>query len=297
MNIGMRATIGLLVAFIVAGTLITATFALGGPRLSGDYERMVTANSPLFVPDVGKTNVYCKGGVAPMAPFTKNGCKPVATSGSFDGSFLKGTPDTTSRDQGNIERSRGQGAKADFTATFMNPIDGKEYRIVSRDTKWNSSTTAEPTPDPFFARPFDNVFYDQTQHGQTMIDRSDAPLLFVRVGMYGHVDVFQGGNMVAKDIFTHVMVGYVLGGPDDFGRNEFFTHYKITPQSPLLVFIFIVNTPGTIKATPPPTDPSLHQGPALDHDDMSSPWPTDDPTQPLYFNFLIYQQATLNIKQ
>lgn len=296
MNIGNRgktAALSLLAVGLVAVTLVLASMALGGPgRLTG--ERSVKASKPLFEPGVGVTNVYCSGGLVPASPFTQNGCQPAATEGTFQGSFQQGTHGNEGKDEHAIEPSTGSGAKADFTATFLNPIDGKEYRIVSRDTTWNSSTTREPTPNTFFAKPYGNVFFDQPQHGQTMIDRSDAPLIYSRIGVYGHVDVWQGDRQVARDIFVHVMVGPVLA-PAGSTDAEFLSHYKITPTTPNLVFIFVVNTPGTIKATPPPTDPSISHGPMGDTDDRSSPWPTDDPSQPLYFNFLIYQEVALTI--
>jgi hypothetical protein len=167
-----------------------------------------------------------------------------------------------------------------------------------------------------------DVGFNQIQHGACNVDRSDVPQLYDEAFLYGHAmvtDITNGNNtVVAKDIFTHVMVGHVMD------ENEYYRSLKDKALSPNVVFLFAVNIPndtelpgvGSLSAeeaqsfTPIADDESLDNSPPIDYpinipapregeidepESQSTVWPVANPNQPLLFTFLVYQNADINL--
>jgi hypothetical protein len=216
-----------------------------------------------------------------------------------------------------------------YTATYTSPvtygpqqIKGHTYKIELTDTRWNSTDAAMPTRQAEFARMVNNVGFNQIQHGASLVDRSDVPQLYDHAFLYGHAkvtDITNGNNtVVAKDIFTHVMVAHVMD------ENTFYRNLKGSAASPAMVFVFTVNIPsgkdlpgvGSLtpeKAqgyTPLPSDPSLSNPPPVSYpvqiphprngtldkpEPQSTTWPVDNPNQPLLFNFLVYRDSQVTL--
>ena len=280
-----------------------------------DEERVLIAegSNALFEPAAGLSNVFGPGGLFAM-PDTFE-CADALTCGvsagedaEFVGVFDKGN----------------ENGLTGYTATYTSPvtygpqqIEGHEYKIELTDLLWNSSDAVEPTRQAEFTAMVNNVGFDQIQHGASHVDRSDVPQLYDLAFLYGHAKVtdMTENEVVAEDVFTHVMVAHVM---DEFDAYRSLTD---TPLSPNMVFLFAINIPpgtdlpgdvGELSPqqaqsfTPLPSDPSLDNPPPVDYpveipppregeieepEPQSTTWPVANPEQPLLFNFLIYQDT------
>ena len=276
------------------------------------------ASNALFEPAAGLTNVFGPSGLFPFQDVFK--CANALTCGvsAGDNATFAGT-----FEEGNRNNLTG------YTATYTSPvtygpqqIKGHTYKIELTDTRWNSTDAAMPTRQAEFARMVNNVGFNQIQHGASLVDRSDVPQLYDHAFLYGHAkvtDITNGNNtVVAKDIFTHVMVAHVMD------ENTFYRNLKGSAASPAMVFVFTVNIPsgkdlpgvGSLtpeKAqgyTPLPSDPSLSNPPPVSYpvqiphprngtldkpEPQSTTWPVDNPNQPLLFNFLVYRDSLVTL--
>ncbi|MGB8025675.1 MAG: hypothetical protein WCF06_15325 [Nitrososphaeraceae archaeon] len=277
---------------------------------------LITANASkaLFEPAAGLSNVFGPAGLFPFKD-TFN-CANALTCGVSAGNNSKFIGIF---DQGNKHNMTG------YEATYTSPvtygpeqIKGHTYKITLTDTQWNSPDAAKPTRQAEFAQMVNNVGFNQIQHGASHVDRSDVPQLFDNAFLYGHAkvtDTTNGNNtVVAKDIFTHVMVAHVMN------ENTYYRSLKDSAQSPTLVFLFAINIPSDValpgvgkltpdKAqsfTPLSTDVSMKYPPQFTYsvkvpaprsgsikapDSQSTTWPVDNPKQPLLFTFLVYQKV------
>lgn len=215
-----------------------------------------------------------------------------------------------------------------YEATYTSPVTygphqiaGHEYKITLTDLNCNSADSALPR-QPEFAAMVNDVGFNQIQHGASNIDRSDVPQLYDEAFLYGHAmvtDITNGNNtIVAKDIFTHVMVAHVMD------ESEYFRNLKDKALSPNIVFLFAVNIPNDIELpgvgslsaeraqlfTPLAEDESLDNSPPIDYpvnipipsegeidepESQSTVWPVANPNQPLLFTFLVYQNTDINL--
>lgn len=268
----------------------------------------VHANNAIYEPAVGKTNVFGPSGIFPFFNSTFScanalSCGVQTQQASFNGVFKEGG-----------------GPDNQFTVWYIAPITygdqqikGHTYKVKLIDTVWNSTSAALPTRQAEFLSSKGNVAFNQMQHGHSMIDRSDAPMFFNQVALYGHVDVYDvtaGNKIVVHDIFTHVMVGKVVD------ESKAFTNLQLTPATQTVVAMFIVNIPSAVKLpgnvgpltpdqaqsfTPLHDDPSLHTTPPVNITQLtgqgvsigtpmpqSTTWPVDNPTQPVFFDFLLF---------
>ena len=277
---------------------------------------LITANASnaLFEPAAGLSNVFGPAGLFPFKD-TFN-CANALTCGVSAGNNSKFIGIF---DQGNKHNMTG------YEATYTSPvtygpeqIKGHTYKITLTDTQWNSPDAAKPTRQAEFAQMVNNVGFNQIQHGASHVDRSDVPQLFDNAFLYGHAkvtDTTNGNNtVVAKDIFTHVMVAHVMN------ENTYFRSLKDSAQSPTLVFLFAINIPSDVALpgvgkltpdraqsfTPLSTDVSMKNPPQFSYsvkvpaprsgsikapDSQSTTWPVDNPKQPLFFTFLVYQKV------
>lgn len=212
-----------------------------------------------------------------------------------------------------------------YQATYTSPvtygpeqIKGHTYKITLTDTNWNSTSAAKPTRQAEFTKLVNNVGFNQIQHGSSHVDRSDVPQLFDNAFLYGHAqvtDITKGNNtVVARDVFTHVMVAHVMD------QNAYYRNMKDVVASPTMVLLFAINIPsgtplpvvGTLtpdKAqsfTPLSSDVSLKSPPQFSYSikmpapmtgsikapmSQSTTWPVDNPKQPLFFTFLVFQNV------
>ncbi|MGH9976441.1 MAG: hypothetical protein ACRD8Z_11470 [Nitrososphaeraceae archaeon] len=277
----------------------------------------VEATNALFEPAAGLTNVFGPEGLFPFQNFS---CADALTCGISAGEEAKFTGVF---EQGNANNMTSYEAIYTSPVTYgPHQIAGHEYKITLTDLNWNSADSALPTRQPEFAAMVNDVGFNQIQHGASNIDRSDVPQLYDEAFLYGHAmvtDITNGNNtVVAKDIFTHVMVAHVMD------ENEYYKNLKDKALSPNMVFLFAVNIPndtelpgvGSLSAeqaqsfTPLADDESLDNSPPIDYpvnistpregeidepESQSTVWPVANPNQPLLFSFLVYQNADINL--
>ena len=277
----------------------------------------VDATNALYEPAAGLTNVFGPEGLFPFQNFSCADALTCGISAGEDAGF------TGVFEQGNANNM------TSYEATYTSPVTygphqiaGHEYKITLTDLNWNSADSALPTSQPEFAAMVNDVGFNQIQHGASNIDRSDVPQLYDEAFLYGHAmvtDITNGNNtVVAKDIFTHVMVAHVMD------ESEYYRNLKDKALSPNLVFLFAVNIPndtelpgiGSLSAeeaqsfTPLADDESLVNSPPIDYplniptpregeidepESQSTVWPVANPNQPLLFTFLVYQNAHINL--
>ncbi len=277
------------------------------------------ASKALFEPAAGKSNVFGPGGLFAMNKTFS--CADALTCGVSAGEDSKFTG---TFEEGNANNLTG------YTATYTSPVTygpqqmaGHTYKIELTDTTWNSTDAAMPTRQAEFAKMVDNVGFNQIQHGSSYVDRSDVPQLYDHAFLYGHVkvtDITDGNNtVVAKDVFTHVMVAHVMD------ESSFYRSLHNKAASPTLVLLFAINIPSGVELpdkgsltpeqaqsfTPLPSDPSLNNAPQINYpvqiptprngtistpESQSTTWPVDNPNQPLFFTFLMYQDTQVTMK-
>jgi hypothetical protein len=278
------------------------------------YLKAYASGKAIYEPNAGKTNVFGPGGIFPFFNSTFS-CGNAITCGTpVDASF-----------KGVFKEAGGAGDNR-FVATYTAPITygdhqvaGHKYRVEMVDTKWNNDDPAQtplPTRMPDFLLPGNGVAFDQYQHGHSMVDRADVPLFYNKVAVYGHANVYdetESGKLVAKNIFMHLMVGKVVD------EKAFYGNVQNDDGSPLLVLLFLVNIPSGVQLpggvgpltpeqaqsfTPLSDDPSLKNPPPFDYAKLkqmgvdvkeplpqSTPWSVDNPTQPVFFTFLLFSNA------
>jgi hypothetical protein len=297
--------------------MFTMTSAMPQPN---DKSTVLEANASkaLFQPALGLSNVFGPDGLFPMEKTFS--CANALTCGvsagndaKFMGTFEKGNKNNLTT----------------YEATYTSPITygpqqtaGHIYKIVLTDTKWNSTDAAVPTRQPEYTQMVNNVGFNQIQHGASMIDRSDTPQFFNAAFLYGHakvIDMTDGNKVVAEDVFTHVMVAHVMN------ERTFYRSQADEAASPTVVLVFLANFPSGVDLPgkgsltpdqaqsfmPLPSDPSLSHAPNVNYpvqipvpgngsisapQPQSSPWPADNPKQPLFFDFLMYQSTDVNLK-
>lgn len=279
------------------------------------YVKAFAGGKALYQPAAGKTNVFGPGGIFPFFNDTFSCGDSLSCGVQVDASF-----------KGVFREAGEEGNDNRFTATYVAPITygdhqvaGHKYRVEMVDTKWNNDDpdqTPLPTRTPDFLLPGNGVAFDQYQHGHSMIDRADVPLTYNKVVVYGHANVYDetdGGRMVAENIFMHLMVGKVVD------EAAFAKNVQNDDGTPLLVLLFLVNIPsgtglpggiGPLTSeqaqsfTPLADDPSLTNPPPFDYAKLkewgvdveeplpqSTPWSVDNPTQPVFFTFLMFTEA------
>ena len=277
----------------------------------------VDATNALYEPAAGLTNVFGPEGLFPFQNFS---CADALTCGISAGEDAKFT--------GVFEQGNANNLTS-YEATYTSPVTygphqiaGHDYKVTLTDLNWNSADSALATRQPEFAAMVNDVGFNQIQHGASNIDRSDVPQLYDEAFLYGHAmvtDITNGNNtIVAKDIFTHVMVAHVMD------ESEYYRNLKDKALSPNMVFLFAVNIPndtelpgvGSLSAeqaqsfTPLADDESLDNSPPIDYpvniptpregeidepESQSTVWPVANPNQPLLFTFLVYQNADINL--
>jgi hypothetical protein len=277
----------------------------------------VDATNALYEAAAGLTNVFGPEGLFPFQNFS---CADALTCGISAGEDAKFT--------GVFEQGNANNLTS-YEATYTSPVTygphqiaGHDYKVTLTDLNWNSADSALATRQPEFAAMVNDVGFNQIQHGASNIDRSDVPQLYDEAFLYGHAmvtDITNGNNtIVAKDIFTHVMVAHVM---DESG---YYRNLKDKALSPNMVFLFAVNIPndtelpgvGSLSAeqaqsfTPLTDDESLDNSPPIDYpvniptpregeidepESQSTVWPVANPNQPLLFTFLVYQNADINL--
>ena len=277
----------------------------------------VDATNALYEPAAGLTNVFGPEGLFPFQNFS---CADALTCGISAGEDAKFT--------GVFEQGNANNLTS-YEATYTSPVTygphqiaGHEYKVTLTDLNWNSADSALATRQPEFAAMVNDVGFNQIQHGASNIDRSDVPQLYDEAFLYGHAmvtDITNGNNtIVAKDIFTHVMVAHVMD------ESEYYRNLKDKALSPNMVFLFAVNIPndtelpgvGSLSAeqaqsfTPLADDESLDNSPPIyypvniptpregeidEPESQSTVWPVANPNQPLLFTFLVYQNADINL--
>ncbi|HXG05747.1 MAG TPA: hypothetical protein VNI77_00285 [Nitrososphaera sp.] len=268
----------------------------------------VIASNALYEPNAGRTNVFGPGGIFPFFNDTFS-CGDAITCGvEVEGDRFRGV------------FKEGGGQENKFFAEYVSPITygdhqvaGHKYRIELVDTLWNSNEVAMPTRQPQFLAEKGNVAFNQIQHGHSNIDRADVPMFFNDVALYGHVNVYDvtdGNKLVAENLFTHLMVGKVID------EEKAFENLQFTPATQTVVALFVVNIPSgvelpggigpltpeqAISFTPLGDDTSLGSTPPVDYGQLgdeglsaqepmsqSTPWPVDNPEQPVFFTFLLF---------
>jgi hypothetical protein len=285
----------------------------------------VEATNALFQPAVGLTNVFGPEGLFPFTDvFT---CSNALTCGVPAGETEGDNQGVEATFTGTFEEGNRNNLTS-FEATYTSPvtygphqIEGHTYQMTLTDTMWNTPDSALPTRIPEFAANVNNVGFDQIQHGASHVDRSDVPQLSNLAFLYGHAritDITDGNDtVVADDIFTHVMVGHVMD------EKTFYRDLRDEAATPNLVFVFGVNIPNGVELpgvgqlsaeqaqsfTPVSADPSLSSPPQFDYpvsvpnprngtiaepQSQSTTWPVANPEQPLYFSFLLYQDADIS---
>jgi hypothetical protein len=299
-----------------SSSVSSPTSSIPQPNDNGTLVK-VDATNALYEPAAGLTNVFGPGGLFPFQNFSCADALTCGISGGEDAKFAGVF------EQGNANNM------TSYEATYTSPVTygphqiaGHEYKITLTDLNWNSADSALPTRQPEFAAMVNDVGFDQIQHGASNIDRSDVPQLYDEAFLYGHAmvtDITNGNNtVVAKDIFTHVMVAHVMD------ESEYYRNLKDKALSPNMVFLFAVNIPndtelpgvGSLSAeeaqsfTPLADDESLDNSPPIDYtvnvptpregeiaepESQSTVWPVANPNQPLLFTFLVYQNANINL--
>ncbi|HKU49718.1 MAG TPA: hypothetical protein VJP79_07190 [Nitrososphaera sp.] len=275
------------------------------------------ASGALYEPAAGLSNVFGPSGLFPFEDTFD--CADSLACGVSAGS--------DARFRGVFEQGNDRDL-THYTATYTAPvtygdhqIQGHKYRIILTDTVWNTTGIPAPTRQAEFLQMVNNVGFNQIQHGASHIDRSDVPQLYDTAFLYGHakvIDESDNDRVVAEDIFTHVMVAHVMD------ENNFYRSLRDDAQSPTLVFLFAINIPSGVELpngatltpeqaqsfTPLPSDPSLENPPQVDYpvsipeprggaidapESQSTTWPVDNPEQPLFFTFLVYQDTQVKL--
>lgn len=277
----------------------------------------VFAQTALYEPAVGKTNVFGPGGIFPFFNDTFTCADNVLTCGVMaEGASLKG-----------VFKEAGVQGDNMFVAEYVSPITygdhqmaGHKYRIELVDTMWNNperELTPTPTRVPQFLATGNGVAFDQIQHGSSMVDRADAPMFMNKVALYGHVNVYDVTDghkkLVVERVFAHLMVGHVVD------EKTLYTDFQFNSPLPLVVALFVVNVPSGVQLpggigpltseqaqsfTPMADDPSLTHVPPSNYEQLSAQgielkepmpqstvWPVDNPTQPVYFTFLLFTET------
>jgi hypothetical protein len=303
---------------VMLGMTNTASLQAAEADESVDREYVkVYAKTALYEPGVGKTNVFGPGGIFPFFNETFScaddvlKCGVLAEGATFRGVFKEAGAENDNR----------------FRAEYVSPITygdhqvaGHKYRIELVDTEWNNAEpelTPAPTRVPQFLMEGKGVAFDQIQHGHSMVDRADAPMFMNKVALYGHANVYDITNgtekLVAERIFVHLMVGHVID------ETRFYSDYQFNSPLPLVVALFAVNVPSGVELpggigpltseqaqgfTPLADDPSLANPPPVNYGQLSNQgvqteaplpqstvWPVDNPTQPVFFTFLLYTET------
>jgi hypothetical protein len=297
-------------------SMMSMPSSLPQPNSNGTMLKAIGTEA-LFEPAAGLSNVFGPKGLFPFTnTFTCANAITCGVSAGNDSKFI-GT-----FEEGNKKQM------TSYEATYTSPvtygpqqIKGHTYKITLTDTNWNSPSAAKPTRQADFTNLVNNVGFNQIQHGASHVDRSDVPQLFDNAFLYGHAkvtDITNGNNtVVANDIFTHVMVAHVMD------EKAYYTNMKDVAKSPTLVLLFAVNIPsgtalpgvGTLTPdkgqsfTPLANDASLKNPPQFDYSvkipeprtgsikaplSQSTTWPVDNPKQPLFFTFLVFQKTGVN---
>lgn len=290
--------------------------SLPQPNTSGTLLK-ANGSKALFEPAAGLSNVFGPKGLFPFTNvFTCANALTCGVSAGNDSNF------TGTFEQGNKNHMTAYEATYTAPVTYgPDQIKGHTYKITLTDTNWNSTGAAKPTRQAEFTKLINNVGFNQIQHGASHVDRSDVPQLSDNAFLYGHTqvtDITNGNNtVVAKDVFTHVMVAHVMD------EHAYYRSMKDLAMSPTMVFLFAINIPsgtplpgvGTLtpdKAqsfTPLASDVSMKSPPQFKYpvnmpapstgsiaapQSQSTTWPVDNPKQPLFFTFLVFQNAAIN---
>jgi hypothetical protein len=313
--------IGSVIAAMIAA-MVPATLAVSSNTTTADAQDMtempyvkVFAGNALYEPNAGKTNVFGPGGIFPFFNDTFS-CGDAITCGvQVEGDRFRG-----------VFKEAGMEGDNRFIAEYVAPITygdhqvaGHKYSIELVDTMWNNpepELTPSPTRVPQFLAAGNGVAFDQLQHGHSMVDRADVPLFMNRVALYGHVNVYDvtdGNRLVAEKIFAHLMVGKVID------EESFYTDMQANPATQTVVALFVVNIPSGVELpggigpltseqaqsfTPPSDDLSLTNAPPVNYGQLmdqgvdameplpqSTVWSVDNPTQPVFFTFLLYTET------
>jgi len=305
----------MVVAMIPAVVAINSNTAAEAQDMMQTPYVKVFAGNALYEPNAGKTNVFGPGGIFPFFNDTFS-CGDAITCGvQVEGDRFRG-----------VFKEAGMEGDNRFIAEYVVPITygdqqvaGHKYRIELVDTMWNNpeqELTPAPTRVPQFLAAGNGVAFDQLQHGHSMVDRADVPLFMNRVALYGHVNVYDvtdGNRLVAEKIFAHLMVGKVVD------EKSFYSDMQANPATPTVVALFVVNIPSGVQLpggigpltseqaqsfTPLSDDQSLTNAPPVNYAQLmdqgvdvmeplpqSTVWPVDNPTQPVFFTFLLFTET------
>lgn len=310
----------MLVAMVPAVTTFNIASLLHNAEADHSEDRpyaKVFAKTALYEPAVGRTNVFGPGGIFPFFNDTFTCADNVLTCGvmSEDANFR------------GVFKEAGEEGDNMFVAEYTSPITygdhqmaGHKYRIELVDTMWNNpeqELTPSPTRLPQFLAAGSGVAFDQIQHGSSMVDRADAPMFMNKVALYGHVNVYDvtdgGKGPVVERVFTHLMVGQIVD------EENLYTNFQFDSSLPLVVALFVVNVPSGVELpggigpltseqaqsfTPMSDDPSLTNPPPSNYEQLSvqgieleeplpqsTIWSVNNPTQPLYFTFLLFTET------
>lgn len=313
-----NAVIALAVAAMVAA-MVPAVILISNSGASGQIAAdaasptsrpyfKVIGDTALYEPNAGRTNVFGPGGIFPFFNDTFACGNDISCGVRVEGDRFRGV------------FKEGGGAENKFIAEYESPITygdhqmkGHKYRIELIDTLWNSNEAAMPTRQAQFLIEKGNVAFKQVQHGHSNVDRADVPMFFNDVALYGHVNVYDmtdGNKLVAKNIFTHMMVGRVVD------ETKVFENLQFTPVTQTVVALFVVNIPSGVELpggigpltpeqaqsfTPLSDDTSLNSKPPIDYAQLqsdsvsvdepmsqSTTWPVDNPNEPVFFTFLLF---------
>lgn len=299
-----------------SGTDATLNTAAADHTVGRPYVKVFAKNA-LYEPGVGRTNVFGPTGIFPFFNETFTCADDVVACGVMsEGATFKG-----------VFKEAGEKGDNIFVAEYTSPITygdhqvaGKKYRIELVDTEWNNpepELTPSPTRVPAFLADGKGVAFDQIQHGHSMVDRADAPMFINKVALYGHVNIYDvtdgDKKLVVERVFVHLMVGHVVD------ENKYYSDLQFNSPLPLVVALFVVNIPSGVELpggigpltseqaqsfTPMPDDPSLKNPPPSNYEQLveqgvniqaplpqSTVWPVDNPTQPVYFTFLLFTET------
>jgi hypothetical protein len=320
-NLYVTAAIGgMLLAMIPAVLAMNSTTLLNSAEADQAIDRpyvKVFAKTALYEPGLGKTNVFGPGGIFPFFNDTFTCADDVLTCGVMsEGASFRG-----------VFKEAGEAGDNRFAAEYTVPITygdhqvaGHKYRIELLDTEWNRADpmlSPSPTRVPGFLAAGKGVAFDQVQHGHSMVDRADAPMFMNKVALYGHVNIYDitdgQEKLVVERVFAHLMVGHVID------ESKFYSDMQFNTPLPLVVALFVVNVPSGVELpggigpltseqaqsfTPMPDDPSLTNPPPANYQQLadqgveverplpqSTVWPVDNPTQPVYFTFLLFTET------
>lgn len=324
-NIKTNVYIGLvlaamLVAMVPAMTTFNTASLLHSAEADHSEDRpysKVFAKTALYGPAVGRTNLFGPGGIFPFFNDTFTCTDSVLTCGvmSEDANFR------------GVFKDAGEEGENMFVAEYTSPITygdhqmaEHKYRIELVDTMWNNpeqELTPTPTRVPQFLAAGNGVAFDHIQHGSSMVDRADAPMFMNKVALYDHVNVYDvtngGKELVVERVFTHLMVGHIVD------EGNLYTNFQFDSPLPLVAALFVVNVPSGVELpggigpltsgqaqsfTPMSDDPSLTNLPPINYKQLSAQeiklkeplpqstvWAVDNPTQPVYFTFLLFTET------